>query len=79
MSTKKGAAHTPVTDLILEDGRKGKTMVKIEIYEKNITYHSAITLEVNDADRRELERILIACGLMYRVTPIEEEVEKDDF
>lgn len=54
-------------------------MVKIEIYEKNITYHSAITLEVNDADRRELERILIACGLMYRVTPIEKEVEKDDF
>ncbi len=54
-------------------------MVKIEIYEKGITYHSAITLEVNDADRRELERILIACGHMYRVTPIEKEVEEDDF
>lgn len=57
----------------------GKDMVKIEIYEKGITYHSAITLEVNDADRRELERILIACGHMYRVTPIEKEVEEDDF
>ena len=54
-------------------------MYKVEIYEKNITYHPSFALEVNDADRRELERILIACGLMYRVTPIEEEGEKDDF
>ena len=53
-------------------------MVKIEIYEKNITYHSAITLEVNDADRRELERILLTYGYAFRVTPIEKEKGEDD-
>ena len=56
-------------------------MYKVEIYEKNITYHPSFALEVNDADRRELERILLAYGYAYRVTPIEtkKEVVEDDF
>ena len=55
-------------------------MYKVEIYEKNITYHPSFALEVNDADRRELERILLTYGYAFRVTPIEEkEVVEDDF
>ena len=85
MNTKKGAAHTPVTDPILEDGRKGQIMVRVEIYEKGITYHAALTLDnLFDAEERELAKILKRAGYSFRVTPIEEPVEKkegaeDDF
>lgn len=60
-------------------------MVKVKIYEKGMTYHSAITLEVaNEKHRRELEEILIACGNPYMVEPVAEITfvvggDKDDF
>ena len=48
-------------------------MVKVKIYEKGMTYHSAITLDVVSIQhRRELEEILIACGNPYMVEPVEE-------
>lgn len=48
-------------------------MVKVKIYEKGMTYHSAITLDVeSEKHRRELEEILIACGNPYMVEPVEE-------
>lgn len=47
-------------------------MVKVKIYEKGMTYHSAITLDVDEKNRRELEEILIACGNPYMVEPVEE-------
>ena len=47
-------------------------MVKVKIYEKGMTYHSAITLDVDsEKHRRELEEILIACGNPYMVEPVE--------
>lgn len=48
-------------------------MVKVKIYEKGMTYHSAITLDVDsEKHRRELEEILIACGNPYMVEPVAE-------
>lgn len=47
-------------------------MVKVKIYEKGMTYHSAITLDVDERNRRELEEILIACGNPYMVEPVAE-------
>lgn len=55
-------------------------MVKIEIYEKGITYHSALTLEVTVEELRALDKILRATGNAYRVTPIDDgKGAKDDF
>lgn len=59
-------------------------MLKVEIYEKGITYHSALTLDgLYDAELRELAKILQRVGHSYRVTPIEEPKEEgvntDDF
>lgn len=59
-------------------------MLKVEIYEKGITYHSALTLYgLYDAELRELAKILQRLGHSYRVTPIEEPkdegVTNDDF
>lgn len=51
---------------------RGYKMVKVKIYEKGMTYHSAITLDVDEKNRRELEEILIACGNPYMVEPVEE-------
>lgn len=49
-------------------------MMKVEIYEKGITYHSSLTIDVKNMKRlRELEEILIETGHMYRVTPVEDE------
>ena len=51
---------------------RGYKMVKVKIYEKGMTYHSAITLDVDsEKHRRELEEILIACGNPYMVEPVE--------
>ena len=64
---------------------RGYKMVKVEIYEKGITYHAALTLDnLFDAEERELSKILKRAGYSYRVTPIEEPAEKkegaeDDF
>lgn len=59
-------------------------MYKVEIYEKGITYHSSMTIEVKNIKRlRELEEILLETGHMYRVTPDTDEPQKevmdDDF
>lgn len=60
-------------------------MYKVEIYEKGITYHSAMTIDVQNIKRlRELEEILLETGHMYRVQPVEDEpketgVKDDDF
>lgn len=59
-------------------------MYKVEIYEKGITYHSAITIDVKNIKRlRELEETLLETGHMYRVQPVEEPkdegVKTDDF
>lgn len=59
-------------------------MYKVEIYEKGITYHSAMTIDVQNIKRlRELEEILLETGHMYRVQPVEEPketgVKTDDF
>lgn len=59
-------------------------MLKVEIYEKGITYHSALTLDgLFEAELRELAKILQRAGYAYRVTPIEDEkkegVNTDDF
>ena len=59
-------------------------MFKVEIYEKGITYHSAMTIDVQNIKRlRELEEILLETGHMYRVQPVEEPKEEgvktDDF
>lgn len=59
-------------------------MYKVEIYEKGITYHSAMTIDVRSIKRlRELEEILLETGHMYRVQPVEEPkaegVKTDDF
>ena len=60
-------------------------MYKVEIYEKGITYHSAMTIDVNSIKRlRELEEILLETGHMYRVQPVEDKpketgVKTDDF
>lgn len=51
---------------------RGFKMVKVKIYEKGMTYHSAITLDVDERNRRELEEILIACGNPYMVEPVAE-------
>lgn len=51
---------------------RGYKMVKVKIYEKGMTYHSAITLDVDERNRRELEEILIACGNPYMVEPVAE-------
>lgn len=60
-------------------------MYKVEIYEKGITYHSAMAIDVRSIKQlRELEEILLETGHMYRVEPVEDEpketgVTEDDF
>lgn len=59
-------------------------MYKVEIYEKGITYHSAMAIDVRSIKQlRELEEILLETGHMYRVQPVEEPkdegVKTDDF
>lgn len=53
-------------------------MLKVEIYEKGITYHSSLTINIKNMKRlRDLEEILIGTGHMYRVAPVEDEPEKE--
>ena len=53
-------------------------MYKVEIYEKGITYHSAMTIDVQSIKRlRDLEEILLETGHTYRVQPVEDEPKKE--
>lgn len=53
-------------------------MVKIEIFERGYTYRSAITLEVADEDRNDLERVLLENKCAFKISAVEEPAEDEN-